>query len=171
MFEINDYVVNGSLGVCQIIDIVKDRNMRGEEIEFYALRPVFSNSNNMMTIKTPVNNPKVAMRDIVTKEDVADLLELMSGTETVWIDDAMKRGENFKLSLKTGEIEEIFKIVKTLHSEKREYTAIGKNLSRTDEEMLKTAEKQLVEEFSLVLDISPDEVIPYIQNQLTALKA
>lgn len=166
MFKINDYVVSGSLGVCQVIDIVSERSMGGEEIDYYALRPVFSTSNNMMTIKTRVNNPKVAMRPVISKERIAALIAAMPSQETVWIPDAMQRNESFKASLKTGEIEELCKIVKTLYVEKKGSQAIGKNLNRTDEEMFKTAEKQLVEEFALVLDMPTDAVIPFIADQL-----
>ena len=168
MFKINDYVVSGSLGVCQVIDIINERSIGGEVIDYYALRPVFSNSNNMMTIKTRVNNPKVAMREVISKDDVAGLIATLPDQETVWIADSMQRNEQFKSLLRTGEISELIKIVKTLYLEKKANLAIGKNLTRTDEEMYKVAEKQLVEEFALVLDIPTDAVLPYILKQLPA---
>jgi CarD family transcriptional regulator len=65
MFEINDYVVYGSMGVYRIIDITKEQ-YNGNEAEYYVLQPVY---NDNMTIKTPVNNPNALMRPIITKDD------------------------------------------------------------------------------------------------------
>jgi len=39
MFKINDYVVYGSTGVCQIIDISKEKNLSNDEIQYYVLQP------------------------------------------------------------------------------------------------------------------------------------
>ena len=53
MFKINDYVIYNSIGVYQIADIRKDKDISNTETEYYVLKPVFDNN---MTIKTPVNN-------------------------------------------------------------------------------------------------------------------
>ena len=43
---------------------------------------------------------------------------------------------------------------------------MDKKLTKADEERLSTAEKQLHEAFAVVLDISPDEVVPYIMEHI-----
>jgi CarD family transcriptional regulator len=92
--------------------------------EYYVLQPAF---NNNMTIKTPVNNRKVLMREIITKDDALSLIESMPETETVWINNNRERNENFKAALKTGESEEWAKLIKTLYLEKQEKSEHGKN--------------------------------------------
>lgn len=42
----------------------------------------------------------------------------------------------------------------------------GKKLTKTDEDIMNIAEKQLSEEFAVALDISPDEVLPYILEHI-----
>ncbi len=159
MFKVNDYVVYGSTGVCRITAIGKDEYTGNNDIEYYVLHPVY---NDNMTIKIPVNNPKVSMRPILTKEEVLSLIAAMPDEETIWIDDSRERSELFKTILKKGNCEEWIKLIKTLHLEKETRLATGKTLTNTDEEIMRSAEKQLNEEFAIVLNISLDEVLPYI---------
>ena len=79
MFKVNDYVMYGSMGVCKIIDISKEKylNSSNDEVEFYVLETVYKNK---MTIKIPVNNTKISMRKIITKEEVLSLI----GTQSHW---------------------------------------------------------------------------------------
>jgi 4-hydroxybutyryl-CoA dehydratase/vinylacetyl-CoA-Delta-isomerase len=45
--------------------------------------------------------------------------------------------------------------------------AIGKKLTKTDEEILNSAEQKLNQEFALALNISPDEVVSYILKHVS----
>ncbi|KDR96718.1 transcriptional regulator, CarD family [Peptoclostridium litorale DSM 5388] len=166
MFKINDYVMYGSMGVCQIIDISKEKylNLSSDETEFYVLQTVY---NNKMTIKTPVNNPKVSMREIITKDDVLSLISTISETETMWVNDDRKRNTDFRAALRRGTSEDYIKIIKTLYLEKKEKSAAGKKLRKMDEEIMKAAEKQLYEEFAIALNLSPSEVVPFILNNIS----
>jgi CarD family transcriptional regulator len=166
MFKVNDYIMYGSMGVCQVIDISKEKylNLSSGEIECYVLQTVY---NNKMTIKIPVNNTKVSMRKIITKDDVLSLISTISESETTWINDDRRRNANFKAALKTGTSEDLIKIIKTLHIEKKEKSAVGKKLRKMDEDIIKAAKKQIYEEFSIALNISPDEVGPFILNKIS----
>lgn len=163
MFKVSDYVVYGSTGVCQIIDISKEKDLSTDEIQYYVLQPVY---NNRMIIKTPVNNQKVLMRQIITKDEVSSLIANLVEKQAIWIDDDKQRTENFKIALRTGKSEEWIKIIKTIYLEKEEKFVVGKKLTKIDEDIMKTAEKQLYEEFAIVLNISPDEVISYIMEHI-----
>lgn len=164
MFKLNDYVVYGSTGVCQITDIMRDKNISGDEIEYYVLCPVY---DEKMIIKTPVNNPKILMRKLITKEDVSSLIATISEKETIWIDNDRQRSEDFKAALKTGKSEEWIRIIKTIHLEKKEKSVDGKKLTIADDDIMKAAEKQLYEEFATALNITPDEVAPYILGHIS----
>ncbi len=164
MFKVNDYVVYNSIGVYKIIDIRKEKEISNNETEYYVLQPAYSNN---LTIKTPVNNPKVLMRGVITKDDVLSLISTMPEKETNWIYNDRERNENFKAALKTGESEEWVKLIKALYLEKQGKIDIGKKLMKTDEEIMKAAEKNLYEEFSIALNISPDEVVSFIHDHIS----
>ena len=159
MFKVNDYVVYGTTGVCQITAIGKDEYAGNNDTEYYVLHPVY---NDNMTIKIPVNNPKTSMRSILTKEEVLSLIAAMPGEETIWIEDSRERSDFFKTILKKGTSQEWIKLIKSLYLEKESRLATGKSLTSTDEEIMRAAEKQLNEEFAIALNISPDEVLPFI---------
>jgi len=159
MFNINDYVVYGSNGVCKVQDIKKDKDMSNEEVEYYILVPVY---NERMTIKTPVNNTKVLMREVLTKDEVSDLIKIMAKNETVDIEDIKKRNEAFRIGLRSGDSEDLIKIINSIKFEKKEKEALGKKLNKTEEDIMVNARKQLYQEFSIALGIEFDDVKEYV---------
>jgi CarD family transcriptional regulator len=159
MFKINDYVVYGLTGVCQITDIIEVENGFNGETQYYVLNPVYAEN---MTIKVPVNSQNIQMRPIIAKDDIKSLIAAMPDHETIWVDDARQRTADFKAALRSGKNEEWVRIIKTLYREKEARSETGKKLNKTDEDIMIAAEKNLHEELALALNISPEEVISYI---------
>ncbi|MBS5883841.1 MAG: CarD family transcriptional regulator [Clostridium sp.] len=162
MFKINDYVVYGSNGVCKVTDI-EQVTLRNEELEYYILSPVY---NEKMTIKTPVNNQKILMRELMTKAEIVNLLKEISKNETVEIEDSRRRVEEYKAIIKRGNAEELIKVINSIKLEKDEKNSIGKKLNKTDEDIMISASKQLYQEMAIVLEIDVDEVQDYIKNNI-----
>ena len=162
MFKINDYVVYGSNGVCKVTDI-EQVTLRNEELEYYILSPVY---NEKMTIKTPVNNQKILMRELMTKAEIVNLLKEISKNETVEIEDSRRMVEEYKAIIKRGNAEELIKVINSIKLEKDEKNSIGKKLNKTDEDIMISASKQLYQEMAIVLDIDVDEVQDYIKNNI-----
>ena len=155
MFKINDYVIYNSMGVYKIIDIREEKDINDNDTEYYILKPVYGNN---LTIKTPVNNTKVFMREILKKEEVLTLIKSLPEQETAWIDDDRKR---------TGDSEEWAKLIKTIYLEKQKKSVDGKKLMKADEDIMKIAEKNLYEEFAVALNIQPEEVVSYILEHVS----
>ena len=162
MFKINDYVVYGSNGVCKVTDI-EQVTLRNEELEYYILSPVY---NEKMTIKTPVNNQKILMRELMTKAEIVNLLKEISKNETVEIEDSRRRVEEYKAIIRRGNAEELIKVINSIKVEKDEKISIGKKLNKTDEDIMISASKQLYQEMAIVLEIDVDEVQDYIKNNI-----
>ena len=164
MFKINYYVVYGSTGVCQVKDIKSEKTNNNEEIEYYILNPVY---DRRMTIKTPVLNRKVSMRDIMTKEDVSILINKIAANEVISIENARERNETFKNIIRDGESSDLIKVINTIKIEKEEKLSIGKKLNKTEEDIMLSAKKKLYEEFAIVLDIPIEEVSLYIKEKIS----
>ena len=107
MFKVNDYIMYGMTGVCQVVDITKESFIDNLQKEYYVLKYIYSNDT---IIKIPTDNKKVPMRKILSKGEVTTLINSMPNSETIWIDDDRKRNEEFKSILKTGDIENLFKL-------------------------------------------------------------
>lgn len=163
MFNINDYIMYGTTGVCKISDITNEKFINGEHRKYYVLTPIYCNDT---IIKTPVDNKKVSMRKIISKEDAHLLINSIPNMETLWIDDDRKRNQKFTTLLKGGKCEELIKIIRSIYIDKEQKKSIGKKSYQADNEIMKEAERLVNEEFATILNISPDEVISYISSKI-----
>lgn len=164
MFKVNDYIMYGMMGVCQVIDITTESFIKNTQKEYYVLNHIYSNNT---IIKIPVDNEKIPMRKILSKDDVSILIKSMPNKETIWIDDDRKRNEQFKLMLKRGNIEDLVQLVRSIYLEKEEKKAIGKKIYKADDDIMEEAERLLNEELATILSISPNEVSSYITSNIS----
>ena len=163
MFEVNDYIMYGMTGVCQVVDITKERIIDDLQKEYYVLKYIYANDT---IIKIPTDNEKIPMRKILSKGDVTTLINNMPNSETIWIDDDRKRNEEFKSILKTGDLDNLVKLVRSIYLDKEYKKSIGKKVYKIDEEIMQTAERLLNEELATALNINPNEVATYISNHI-----
>lgn len=163
MFKVNDYIMYGLTGVCQVVDITKESFIDNLQKEYYVLKYIYDNDT---IIKIPTDNEKISMRKLLSKEDIATLINSMPNSETIWIDNDRKRNEEFKSILKTGDIENLVKLIRSIYLDKEYKQSIGKKLYKIDDEIMQTAERLLNEEFATILNISPDEVSTYISTHV-----
>ena len=158
MFQVDDYIMYGTLGVCSVTSISM-QNVGGVQNECYVLNPLLENN---CTIKIPVNNPRIEMRKIISKTESDALIEDMPNVKLFWFSDDKIRREEYRKALKSGDCNEWMKLIKTLYLKKKEMKAIGKKLGKTDEDACYLAEKLLYGELSITLQIPFDKVSEYI---------
>lgn len=159
MFKVNDYIMYGLTGVCQVVDITKESFIDNLQKEYYVLKYIYDNDT---IIKIPTDNEKISMRKLLSKEDMSTLINSIPNSETIWIDNDRQRNEEFKSILKTGDTENLVKLIRSIYLDKEYKQSIGKKLYKVDDEIMQTAERLLNEEFATILNISPDEVATYI---------
>ena len=164
MYQVKDFVVLGATGVCQIVDICKDDFGDEEVREYYVLDPV---GGNGLTINIPTDNQTVSMRRAMTKKEIHALLRTVPDGELVWTDDDNTRRNTYSEALHSGDQHQLVQMVRTIQYQKEELEKEGKKLPGADVEALKTAEKMLYHEFALVLNIEPEQVIPFILKKIS----
>lgn len=162
MFKVNDLIMYGITGVCKVTDIEKVK-FKNEEKEYYVLSPIYAKNT---TIKIPVDNKKVSMRRVSTKENVDSIISNISNQDVFWIDDYKERAEKFKDMVKGGECEDLVTVVRSIYSNKKKKKSVGKKIYKTDDEIMKVAQKLLNEEFGTALHINPSEVPSYIKKHM-----
>ncbi len=162
MFSIGDVVMYGSSGVFSITDIRQEKF--GEKPELYYV--LNHREQHDMVVYCPVNNPKIPMRRLLSKEEIYALIRTMPNAEGEWIDDDRERNRAFTEILRSGDREALVRLVKTLYYKKQERLSERRKLRVSDEKLLKEAETILHEEFAHVLDIRTDEVLPFILGEL-----
>lgn len=164
MFHKNDTVRYGPHGVCQIEDVAV-KKFNGKSTEYYVLKPVY---NETSTIYVPVRNQALTdkISTVLSAEEVRALIQTMPDEDPIWIDDESVRKERYQKTLTDGDRIELVRMIKALYFHQQEQQARGRRLHMSDDRFFKDAEKMLYEEFALVLKITKEQVIPFIQEQL-----
>ena len=164
MYKVGDMVMYGTFGICKITAIEK-RDFTGEEQEYYILKHITSDKN---TYYVPTNNEAALskMRSICSKSEVDELISHMNSEGLIWIDNDIKRKEEYSRIIKDADKHEIIRLIKTLYLRRKELTETGKKLRSSDENYLNLAENMLFEEFAYALDMDRSEVVEYIEKHI-----
>lgn len=166
MFQKGEYIIYGRNGVCLIEDI-RLMNLDGDDPDrrYYVLRPVNVNGN---TIFTPVDNKKVLMRRIMTKEEAMKLINQIPEIEVLKISNEKLCEEQYKAAMQTGECTEMVRVLKTIYLKKQKRIAAGKKITATDEKYFHMAENCLYTELSVLIDVPKEKMEEYITGKLEA---
>ncbi len=164
MYNVNDVVMYGSFGICKITAIEK-RDLTGKEQEYYILRHLNSDKN---IFYVPTNNKATLSKihPICSKPDVDALISQMDSEELIWIDNDIKRKEEYSRIIKDADKHEVIRLVKTLYLRRKELSESGKKLRSADENYFNIAENMLFEEFAYALGIDTSEVADYIKKHI-----
>jgi len=165
MFNVNDMIIYGARGVCEIVEITEKDFNDGKEMTYYVLRPAY---DNKATIFVPVGNETLTskMRSVLSSDEIYDMIKSMPDEDTIWIENDNLRKEKYREILAKGSRTDIIKLIKTLYIHEQDRKENGKKLSMSDERFMKAAEKILYDEFAVVLDIEPEEVLSFIHEQI-----
>ena len=150
--------------VCRVCQ-EKEEVFHGTRRNYYLLQPIYDASS---VIYVPSDNLKLMgkMRQILSPEEIYQLIREIPSQETKWIADDRQRSDTWKEVLSTGDRKKMVKMIKTLYEKKQEIEASGRKFHAADENALRQAEQMIHDEFALVLDIQRDQVAPFIARQI-----
>lgn len=162
MFEVGDFVIYGSKGVCQIKKVgpIEMPGVSKDKL-YYTLSQVYLKGS---TIFTPVDNDKIRIRKILTRQEADVLIDEIQSLEPVWISDDKEREKGFTEALRNGDCKSLCMMIIALYKRKEERIADGKKATSTDERYFHAAEDILYGELAIALGINKDEVRDYIMN-------
>lgn len=161
MFQVNDVIIYGAQGVCEITG-TEEKSVSGVKKNYFVLKPV---NDKGSTIFVPTDNELVLkkMRRLLTKDEIHQLIDSMPKENAVWVENENERKELYKNILANGDHLELIKMIKAIYAHKKEREAEGKRLHMSDERFFKDAEQILYNEFQYVLDINgKDGLMDYI---------
>lgn len=164
MLEKNSYVMYGDNGVCLVADRRKEK-FAGQWREYYILKPV---SNEESTLYVPTDNEKLLskMQDVLSYDEIMEIIHSLPKDNMPWIEDNKEREAMYDEVFASGDRRELLLLVKSLYQHKQQRKAEGKKLWTIDENAMKRAEKLVYEEFATVLNIKPEDVVPFIEEEL-----
>ena len=164
MYQVNDRVVYGTHGVCEITAIGRlSMSVVNRKRQYYTLRPVYQKD---AVIYVPVDNVKIPMRPVLTKEETEHLLEEIPQIETIWISNERERESQYKEAVLSGDCHCLVRIIKTLYRRKQSREEDGKKAAAVDERYFQQAEDLLYGELACVLGLEREEIVPYISSHI-----
>ena len=164
MFAVNDVVCYGAQGVCRIEEVAV-RNFGSADRLYYILKPL---STGGATVYVPTDNEKLTarMRRILSPEEIGELIREICDEDSVWESDENLRKAHYHELLTCGDRRALIRQIKALYRQRQEQLKRDRRLHVCDERFLKDAERLLYDEFALVLRINPEQVLPFIMEQL-----
>jgi CarD family transcriptional regulator len=132
--------------------------------EYYVIKSI--EKNNSSTFMVAVDNYKVPMREIMTREEIDLLINKIPDIETSFISDVRLRNKNQKELLRSGNSEELVKLIKSVYIRKDQADIQSKKISAADNDAFISAKKLLHDEIAFTLGITANEVPEYINNMI-----
>lgn len=162
MFELNDKVVYGVIGVCVVEQIAKPP-IKGIDGEYYFLQPVYDSKG---LIYSPVKSNKVLMRTVMTESDANKLVERAKNCRT---DDALNEkvvAFQYDEMVKSQDALQLMHLIRGLYNIKNERAKDLRKMKSADSRMLLTARKLLYGELAVSLNQEYEEVSEMMDEYL-----
>lgn len=157
-YEVGTYVSHKSEGICKIISII---DINGSS--FYKLE---SKNNFHNIVYSPVDKEEQPFRDLITKEEITQLLDYMKSIKNFNVDSSKKRRETFKEFLYSNDPKKLIYLFKSLYLYKILKEEKNQILSQEDKFIYKKAHSLLNDEFSLVLNLDSSDVNKFFDASL-----
>jgi CarD family transcriptional regulator len=164
MFEIGDYIIYGTNGVCKVEDIgpIKGKGLPSDKA-YYTLAPVYIKGSK---VYTPVDNDKVIMRSVISKNDATALIDDIINIETIPPSMESNLDDMCKKRLHSCDCREIIQLIKTLYERRQLRLSEGKKASLKDEKYFHIAEEAVYGEFAIALNINRKDIAQYISARI-----
>ena len=157
-FKVGDRVVYPHHGAA-VIERKETKEVFGEKTEYFVLKVAHGD----LTLAVPADKAEeVGMRPPISADDVDDLFQLLSKKDVREPTNWSRRFKNHQEKLKSGDVYQVAEVVRNLAL--REAT---KGLSAGEKAMLVKARSVLVSELSFALNLSEDDALKKLEEQLT----
>ena len=166
MHEVGEKIMYGANGLMEIVD-VREETVADEPRKYYILRSLKAKSASETYV--PVDNKSLvdSMRPLLTRAEIDALLmkakeNSLCGVE--WHNDNRTRNEQFRKIIESGDREGTIALIKAVYENGIKRHSEGKKNFLSDENIMRKAERLIIEEFSEVLGIPEDAVGDYIKR-------
>ncbi len=166
MFKIGEVVSYSATGVCEIIDIRREK-LTDTIMQYYILKPMYQNAS---TVYVPTENETLVsrMKYLLTKKDAESLIASLTSNELEWIDNDSERLTLWREILRSGDRTKIASLIRALYLRSQHLTSLGKHLRTADAQIFKEAQSIFHGEIATVFGIELDDVENFITEKVTA---
>ena len=162
-------MVYGSTGVCQVLSVDRQHSPAGPRQErlYYRLKPLHQDG----TIYTPVDNDKVIMRPVISRQEAEALIDAIPSLPPMTCRAATTQAltQQYQAAVRRGDCRSLMELTLSIQAKRRQAEAQNRRLGLVDERFMKQAERLLFGELSAALGIPYEQVQPYIARRMAAL--
>ena len=169
MFSVGDKIMYGGTGACVVEEITQVHAPNAEAPRsYYVLKPVYQSG----TIQTPVNNDKIPIRPVLTRQEAERLVDSIPGVSACM---CMEKNlsalrNHYRDQMSSFECIDLIRMTKSIYAKKKEAESRQKKIGLTDEKFLHRAEDLLYGELAIALEIPKDSVSEYIAHRLGGME-
>lgn len=164
MYKIGDKVVYGSHGLCCVVGqearVIDKRN-----VTYLALEPIGQGGARFLV---PTHNQAAMgkLRHVLSRQELDILLQSEEVRADCWIKDENQRKQTYRELISSGDCQRLMAMVHALYLHKAAQQAAGKKVHLCDENFLRDAEKLLVSEVAMVMELDQEQAKQYLRNHL-----
>lgn len=165
MFQVGDLIMYGSTGVCRVEEITtRDFDRSDPDKLYYTLQPVYQTG----VIYAPVENTKVFMRPVISKEKAYEVIDQMPVVESEIFrsTSTQQLSKHYQSVIDEHEILSLISLTKSIHRKKLAAEKQNRHLGQIDKKYMKRAEDLLFGELAAALNIPRDEIGSVIRERL-----
>ncbi|MFJ7668420.1 CarD family transcriptional regulator [Lysinibacillus sp. NPDC097195] len=163
MYNVGDVVIYSSHGLCSVEDIC-EQTFSDITKTYYVLQPL---NDSKLTIRTPIDNAKKQLRDIIKKDDALKILHSFTSPGVEWIEQNTHRMRFHVEIVKTGDRQKQANLLNTLLRKKLEYEANEKKFPNQEEKLLHSLQETIFSEFSVALNKPSEEIYDDVVAKLS----
>ena len=165
MFQIGDLLFYGTNGVCRVSEICSSPFDSTDTRSFYKLTPISEHST--LVIFTPIDNDRVVMRPLISKEEAEALIARLKEIEKVAVAVEKYRKDAYREAIREGAPEGFVKIIKTVRARREVFRKTRRRVPDLDNDFEFTAKNCLYGELCTVLGIPREEIHRIVTESIT----
>ena len=167
MYSSGEFVVYGIHGVCRILGTEKQLVNR-KRSEFYVLEPIVQKGSRFYL---PVDNPTALakLKSLLSVEELKELLNAEQIRIDCWIPEDSRRKNAYRELLNNADRLGLLQMLASLYRFKDEQEIAGRKFHQCDDNFQRDAERVLLSEISLLMELSMDQAREFLRTQLRSM--
>ena len=167
MFRPGEHIIYGLNGICRVEQVGKSPYDETDPRTYYLLIPL---SGSASSILTPVDNDRVPMRRLMTRNEIETLIDDMPTIEPLTVPVEKKRREVYHDTVRALDPRGYVQVIKTVRQRRAELSAAHKHFPVTDLEYGQLARHLLCSECAHVLGLDEKSAENYINSRLPTVE-
>lgn len=167
MFQPGDLVIYNTTGVCRVEDVTTPDMSGADRTKlYYRLQPLYQDG----VIYTPVDNPKVLIRPVISRREAEALIDRIPtiDAEICRAPTIQALAQHYQAAVRSSSCLDLVELVMSIYAKQQQAEAQKRRLGMLDERYMKQAERLLHGELAAALGIAFEEVPAYIARRVHA---